>query len=989
MPGKMPARDRIEIGFRDALSALSRVSLGLLLVFVLGSTLGCLRCEAMATRDVTLYEFESASETDSIAAANPDVSIQASADNASQGERSLRVVLGRARDGGARSRALRIPNPDGCDWSGSGVLCFDLYNPHDEVFAVDLEVFDGQSQGYHRGYWDQRWTLVPGWTHFVIDLGDSFRHGEHRESPMDRADIRSIQLTIRPALFAERELYVDSVRLEAGGDEAAAVGRNQQSLADFWEQRMAAAERSAAETAAASLAAKIELAKQQGVDAIYPEAALFVARLGLDLRSRLSWFSSREEQRAIYDYVRATCARSERELDEIMAGRRPARGLIRHGPGELELRGAYWYAGEEPVLVTAMLYNSSGPLMQFFHPHDVVPCLLTTAGASRYDVERTPLYEAFKKYPETHRVGYDGWCGHLIRDRWSMGGGNEEVVICLESPYMKEAMAKAIRARTPRPEDLPNMLVHVMEGELSYCCYCEYTQEMFCQWLIDRHGSLEAVNEVWGADYTTLDEVRTPHHEDWDGNRACWYDFADFNQHRFTSHHVWAKSIVREVDPVTPVTVGGIYYTFSGRQGLLGVDNEAWIDAMCEAGEAEAFGPGTMPTDFLWAVCDGRKPIIDLEYHSDIFNWWGNFLHGYAILAMWWWPGPDTMDMLDTSVPHSPYIPLSEVEKLVVNALDIQRLSRYIIAFPAVRSPFAILYSRSSLLQAPPDSPRTTPYTADLEQLYDATLPLDAGRTFVTEKDLAEGQAGRFRLIALPSVRYLTPESFDRLLGFVRGGGTLLVTGDSLRADQYARPADYLAQFGLSVAGELPAAEASDAGPERQPFGPGEPGWLPQLDTAAYHLAVDGRLLGKAPRLTVAPPGSAEVVARFEDGEPGLVSIPLGEGRVCYIGARLGKESLLAVVEDLLGDLGVKPIVSVREVDGARPVDVEARAVEYDGDALLYIINPREESLVLRLDTEWTFREIENLRTLDRSDYGGSVTVPPRDTALLRLRAVH
>jgi hypothetical protein len=804
---------------------------------------------------------------------------------------------------------------------------------------------------------------------------------------MDRADMRAIELTIRPALFGGREFLLDNIRLEAVADEQEAVTLNQQAVRDFWEQRMAAPQRAEAEAAAASLAESIERAKQQGVDTIYPEASLFVARLGLDLRARLAWFSSREQQQAIHDYVKEACARAEEELKQVMAGRRQARTLTRRASAELELRDAYWYAGDEPALVTAMLYNNSGPLMRFFHPHDVVPCLLTTAGASRYDVERTPIYEAFKKYPETHRVGYDGWCGHLIRDRWSMGGGNEEVVICLESPYMKEAMAKAIRARTPRPQDMPNMLVHVMEGELSYCCYCEYTQEMFRRWLIESHGSLQAINEVWSTDYASLDEIRTPHHEDWDGNRARWYDFADFNQRRFTDHHIWAKSIVRETDSTTPVTVGGIYYAFSGRQGLLGVDNEAWIDDMCEAAEAEAFGPGTMPTDLLWAVCDGRKPIIDLEYHSDIFNWWGNFLHGYAILAMWWWPPPDAMDMLDTSVPHSPHIPLAEVESLLVNALDIQRLGHYIIAFPAARSPFAILYSKSSLLQTRPDSPRTTPYTADLERLYDATLPLDAGRTFVTENDLAEGQATRFRIIALPSVRCLASERFSDLLDFVRQGGTLLVTGDSLRADQYARPADYLTQLGISVSGELDTSRASDTGPERQPFGPGEPGWSPQLDTSAYHVFPDddSLLVGRAPKLTVRPSEQAAVLARFEDGSPGLIRLPLGEGSIYYLGALLGSESLLTLVENLLREAGVRPIVEVRELDGRRTTDIEARSVEQEGSVLLYVINPREEPITLRIETDRAFREVADLRKLERTAYRGTVTVPPRDTALFRL----
>lgn len=939
----------------------------------------------MARDACSLYRFESDDEIRAIAEANEGTLMpQASDRNVREGERSLRFTLGPKGDEGGRR--IRLPNPDGQDWSGAAALCFDVFNPHDEIFALDLDIFDGESQGYHRGYWDQGWHLTPGWTEFVIELGGGFRRGEHKESPLNLEDMQSIQLAIRPMLVSEREFYIDNVRLEPSADAAAALRANQQAVADSMAQRLAMPERKQAEAAAASLAAKIESARQQGVDTIYPEATLFVARLGLDLRAKLSWFSGIEEQRGIYDFVTAACGRAEEEIDGVIAGQRRPRTLVRHSPEELELRGAYWYAGDEPVLVTAMLYNNSGPLMRFFHPHDVVPCLLTTAGASRYDVEQTPLYEAFKKYPDTHRVGYDAWCGHLIRDRWSMGGGNEEVVICLESPHMKEAMAKAIAAKTPRPEDLPNMLVHVMEGELSYCCYCEHTQQMFRKWLLERHGDLATVNAIWGTDYETIEDVRTPHHEDWDGNRARWYDFVEFNQWRFTQHHVWAKSIVRQTDPVTPVTVGGVYYTFSPRQGLLGVDTEAWIDTMCEAAEAEAFGPSAMPTDFLWAVSGGEKPIIDLEYHSDIFSWWRNFLHGYAIVAMWWWPQPDRGDMLDTSVPHSPNIPLEEVEKLLINALDIQRLGEYIIPFPNAASPFALLYSRSSLLQAPPDTPRRSPYTRDLERLYDATLPLDAGRTFVTEPDLAQGQAGHFRVIALPSVQYLAPESFSRLLDFVQEGGTLLVTGDSLRADQYARPTGYLEDLGLSVSGSLDERSAGDDSPERQPFGPGEPGWRPDMDLAAYHFAPDdpSRLLGKAPRLQVEAVGEADVLARFEDDTPGLLRLSRGRGRIYYLGARLGEESLLSLAERLFDEAGVEPIVSVVAAGGKHPRDIESRSVEHGDDVLLYVINPRTEALTLQLQTDRSFGQVEDLRTLERRAYDGEIRVPPRDTGLFR-----
>ncbi len=69
-------------------------------------------------------------------------------------------------------------------------------------------------------------------------------------------------------------------------------------------------------------------------------------------------------------------------------------------------------------------------------------------GGSRWTIDESPVYAAFKADPETHRVGWDGWCGHLVRDLDSMGGTKKEnVVICLESPRIKEAVAEYIRIK--------------------------------------------------------------------------------------------------------------------------------------------------------------------------------------------------------------------------------------------------------------------------------------------------------------------------------------------------------------------------------------------------------------------------------------------------------------------------------------------------------------------------------------------------------------
>jgi hypothetical protein len=162
---------------------------------------------------------------------------------------------------------------------------------------------------------------------------------------------------------------------------------------------------------------------------------------------------------------------------------------------------------------------------------------------------------------------------------------------------------------------------------------------------------------------------------------------------------------------------------------------------------------------------------------------------------------------------------------------------------------------------------------------------------------------------------------------------------------------------------------------------------LAQLDIDACHFAEGDPTLvvGKAPRLALHT-ATGEVIARFEDGAPAMVRLGIGEGNLYYCATQLGDESLLALVERLLTEAGVSPIVTVRLADGSRPHDVDARSVEHDGAVLLYVVNPRQEKLELSLETIRRFVEIEDLRRLEKRPYDGKLEVPARDTVLLRLR---
>jgi hypothetical protein len=145
--------------------------------------------------------------------------------------------------------------------------------------------------------------------------------------------------------------------------------------------------------------------------------------------------------------------------------------------------------------------------MDYFTPFNHRLESYTVGGGSRYNIEQSPVYEAFHKHSGTRRVGWDGWCGHLIKDRWAMGGKKEDVVICLESPHIREAILEYINIHAHGWEENPNLLYNIMAYELQYICYCEKSQQMFRDWLTSKYKNISMLNRIWGTQYHSFAQI--------------------------------------------------------------------------------------------------------------------------------------------------------------------------------------------------------------------------------------------------------------------------------------------------------------------------------------------------------------------------------------------------------------------------------------------------------------------------------------------------
>jgi beta-galactosidase GanA len=194
----------------------------------------------------------------------------------------------------------------------------------------------------------------------------------------------------------------------------------------------------------------------------------------------------------------------------------------------LAAKDGYFHLNGDPVLLFGMLYNRQGPLLRWFANSQTDYGTQLVAGATRHDVERQPIWEAYHKYTDTHRVGWDH-SDHIIRDRSSWEVLGPPVNVCLESPRTREAVAKRIETFERSQTGDRDHLVQNLGYEYTYVCYCDHTKRMWEEWLRRKHGEIGAANRIWGTKFGGFAAVPMPRQENAAANRALWFDWASFN----------------------------------------------------------------------------------------------------------------------------------------------------------------------------------------------------------------------------------------------------------------------------------------------------------------------------------------------------------------------------------------------------------------------------------------------------------------------------
>jgi len=920
------------------------------------------------------------------------------------------------------------------DWSSFEYLKFDIYNPSNRLYYGTIQIFDEsgtdeQAEFQGQSYNGEKLFLNTGWNHFEFLIHNAMVEEGNRSLALDK--IRKLRFLFG---VTDTSLFLDNVRLVAGKEPAGTLSkinpRDCIAIIDNRDVYLALAGpvdnirtskdvillRKQAVRAVEKLRNEIRIAEMQGFQTLYQRIPLITADVGMGIRSRLVWFQSEAEEKKILSYVISSCNSTSGEISAMLTSKQTSPVTLEP---ENEVSSSSFYVTPYPplnelkpadgfyrdkngksVMVFSMLQINNGPLLDYFAPFDHRLESYTVGGGSRYNIESSPVYKAFHSFPGTKRVGWDGWCGHLIKDRWAMGGKKEDVVICLESPHIRKAVLEYIRIHSGEWKSNPHLLYNIMAYELQYICYCEKSQQMFRDWLGKKYKSVNELNRIWRTSYRSFSDISAPETNNArpvdDVNRAAWYDWADFNTRRFTDYLKWIKSEMRKFEADIPICAGGTSSMLSSSNSVTGIDEEMIINEVDDVILNES-GDSPIFSDLLLSLSSAKKVMVDPEMGGGTHNLLLQFIHGKSDISKWWWgayPSREYMHMNQTSLPHSKEISLADIDEVLRIGLDVRRLGTELTEFIKDDPEIAILYSKTSILQVPPKQVQAgrTPYIDAVYSVWEGARFLGCRIGFVSEKQVLEKKLGKFKLLVVPAVKYILPEVVSAIKEYIYNGGTVVLIPESFGFDQYARETDRISEFGIKISEvTLPAILGNAEKKQNYDqsfsqaiiYGNVQKNIIVQDKDIFTGINMPRNLISDGLVQTI-DAGVNQVLAKFDDGNPAIVLVQLGKGLLYYLAAPLRSPDYHLLLSPLVQKLDIKRPLIALDINGNLMTVAEVRAIEHETDYLVYASNLTSTTIEFDLKGTLAVSSLLDLRSLLKIE-GNHVKLKPYQETIFKI----
>ncbi len=453
----------------------------------------------------------------------------------------------------------------------------------------------------------------------------------------------------------------------------------------------------------------------------------------------------------------------------------------------------------------------------------------------------------------------------------------------------------------------------------------------FRRWLQAKYETIDALNEVWGADYRSFEEIEPMllgDVLDRPAGFAPWIDHKVFLDDCFANTHNLFREFIRAEDPDAKV----------GWDGILGYGWRSGYDFTKLTEECD------LNQTYLGRWLQGRL-VADFKRDDALVGSWGNRVADneagwsafpWACLlrgdnSVWWWTswGCDY-------VPFNPDLSQSKFGEWFYRAVreTTSGPGRMILHAERETSPIAVLYSKRNMFAATvagrlvDNEPWASDhgFRAEHEAILKALFDLGYHPTHISEQQLASGvDPEQYRVLVLPLATCLSVAQEHALKNYVEAGGTLVVDGRAgiLTADGALREdragIDYVLHTD-SVAGREAFTAATATGELTvDAMLPGAARQVPlKLEGVPVRVLEPGLRAPAEPPLAQVDGAPVLIAHRDVSGMAIVFNIDMRE----YADRRAtdGPKPRLEILDAIVRSAGVEPFAEIALRDGGRPL---------------------------------------------------------------------
>jgi len=581
------------------------------------------------------------------------------------------------------------------------------------------------------------------------------------------------------------------------------------------------------------------------------------------------------------------------------------------------------------------------------------------------------------RYPEIMRVTHDG-------RRVTFGMRRQ---YCATSSVYRDHTRRIVTALAEHYAGHPDIVAWQLDNEFgchdSTRCYCPECKRAFAEWLRARYGSLDALNDAWGASfwshvYTDWDQIPLPWASSATSNPCLELDYDRFASDQMVAYQQIQIDILREKDPehlITTNFMGFAFHTLDYHDLARPLDFVAWDnyplfgdldpvrvglshDTMRglrqepfwvmeeQAGPAGQRFMGRTPRPGqlrLWtyqAIAHGADGVVYFRWRTCRFNaeeYWHGILEHHGR------PGRRYQEIADTG-------------------RELIRIGDQIKGASSPKAA-AILHSYDdrwalTIQPAAPGLEFGEIVTAYYRALRVRHIPVDV---LSPVADLSP-----YPLVIAPSLHILSPDLANRLEQYVRYGGTLVLGTRTGVKDESNRVVDL----------PLPGLVADLCGAEVEEYDALGRGTVVGLEFAETLGASAHRTYAADTWADVLIPRSTDtrLVARYADGpysgRPAITVRPLGHGRVYYVGTVCDDDALLSLSDLWTKEAGIEPPLRT-------PAGVEVAVRTRDDCPLYFLMNHDDSARTVSLSGDY-------VDLLSAKHCSGSLELAPFGVAILR-----